>query len=147
MGPDPIHTYVTVKPVGPQAFASSVRSFCSDFDYTIMALMFMRMRHRERKKETYISLTANVLRQSRNREQQLYNSQATDLANFMVTVLTFCKIYGKGKSNNLYNVGSVVRLLAMMLLGQQLNDGLGQLHLLVLLLSQSCPHNGEDQHP
>ncbi len=41
----------------------------------------------------------------------------------------------------------MVRLLAVMFLGQQLDDGLGQLHLLVLLLGQSCPHNGEDQHP
>ena len=62
-------------------------------------------------------------------------------------MLTLCKVYSKDKGNNLYDIGSVVRLLAVMLLGQQLDDGLGQLHLLVLLLSQSRPYNGEDQHP
>ena len=62
-------------------------------------------------------------------------------------MVTICKMHGKGKGNNLNDVGSVVGLLAVMLLGQQLDDGLGQLHLLVLLLCQGCPYNGEDQHP
>ena len=50
-------------------------------------------------------------------------------------------------TTDLDNIGSVVHLLVVMLLGQQLNDGLGQLHLLVLLLCQSGPHNGKYQHP
>ena len=51
------------------------------------------------------------------------------------------------RTTDLNNIRSLMHLLVVMLLGQQLNDGLGQLHLLVLLLSQSGPHNGEHQHP
>lgn len=48
---------------------------------------------------------------------------------------------------DLYNVRSLMHLLAVMLLGQQLNDGLGQLHLLILLFSQRGPHNRKHQNP
>ena len=48
---------------------------------------------------------------------------------------------------DLYNIGSLMHLLAVMLLGQQLYDGLGQLHLLVLLFSQCGPHDREHQNP
>lgn len=49
--------------------------------------------------------------------------------------------------SHLDNIWPLVHLLVVVLLGEQLDDGLGKLHLLVLLLSQGCPHNGEHQHP
>ncbi len=71
--------------------------FCGiDFDYITMALVFMTMQHRKQTSGIYISLAAHVWRQSRKREHQLFNSEATNLVRFMVTILTFCKIYSKG---------------------------------------------------
>ena len=92
-----------------------------DFDYISMA-----MKHRQEKQELYVSLVAHVLRQSRKQKViQLYNSKASSLASLMITTLTFWKIHGRDKGNNLNHVGSVVHLLAMMFLGQQLDDGFG----------------------
>ncbi len=48
---------------------------------------------------------------------------------------------------DLHNIGSLLGLAQVVLLGEQRDDGLGQLDLLLLLLGQRGPDYGEHQHP